>query len=82
MESITDHKAGIIKPHGLALTGVTQLDLLSLIEDEARRCQVALHTVGPAWDDSCDWTFKYKADRLPRGRFSSPFIAPMLNIGN
>ena len=76
MESITDHKAGIIKPHGLALTGVTQPDLLSLIEDEARRCQVALHTVGPAWDDSCDWTFKYNADRLPRGQIQFSLHSP------
>lgn len=77
LESIAEHKAGIVKPGSLALTGVTQPALLSRIEAEARRCQVELHTVGPAEDDTGDWTFKYSASRLSAGslRFSlsSPF---------
>ena len=77
LESIAEHKAGIIKPHGLALTGVTQPALRARIAEEARRCQVDLHTVGPAGDDTGDWTFQYSVSRLPEGqiRFSlhSPF---------
>ncbi len=67
LESVAEHKAGVIKPHSLALTGVTQPALLSRIVEEARRCRVDLHTVGPAWDDTCDWTFKYSVVRSSAG---------------
>lgn len=79
LESIAEHKGGIIKPHSLALSGVTQPHLLARIEAEALGSQVKLHTVGPAWDRSRDWTFKYKSERLCNGRIQfsldSPFSA-------
>lgn len=76
LESITEHKAGIIKPHGLALTGVTQPGLLPRMKEEARLCQVELHTVGPVWDDTCDWTFKYNVERLPKGQIQFSLQSP------
>ncbi len=80
LESIAEHKAGIIKPHSLALTGVRQPALLARLQAEARRCHVDLHTVGPATDDTCDWTFKYRTLRLPGGRIGfslhSPYAPP------
>ena len=82
LESIAEHKAGIIKPHSLALSGVTQPHLLARIEEEAHISHVTLHTVGPAGDESRDWTFKYHAERLPNGRIQFSLHSPFSEYRN
>lgn len=65
LESIAWHKAGILKPDSLALTGVTQPRLLALLRTEATRRYIPLHTVGPMAAEGK--TFRYAAARRADG---------------
>ena len=70
LESIADHKAGILKTGSLALTGVTQPHLLARMQAEARRLRVELHTVGPMDDPTRPWTFAYAAAPRAAGQLA------------
>ncbi len=66
LESIAHHKAGIIKSGSLALTGVWQSELLTVLHREAAEQGVMLHRVGTRSEEG-DCTFRYETTRLSSG---------------
>lgn len=77
LESVADHKAGILKTGSLGLTGETQPALLARLRREAAVRKVRLHTVGPMAAAGEDWTFRYAVERTRSGGLELTLHSPM-----